>query len=155
MIRNKYEWTTTEIHWFKVWLCIIPRKWSGQEVTFSKWCLFHCLRSHCCHSAGVGLATVVISFVFSTYYMVLIGWALFYLFHSFGSPLPWTSCNSTWNTDTNCSSGILCRNSTASSSASQQFFEWEFPFDFFWCDLFTLLVVYSVPLHVWLANKEQ
>ncbi|XP_075882107.1 sodium- and chloride-dependent GABA transporter 1 isoform X2 [Nelusetta ayraudi] len=56
--------------------------------------------------------------------MVLIGWALYYLFHSFESPLPWTSCNSTWNTDTNCFGGFFPRNGTNSrSSASQQFFD--------------------------------
>lgn len=76
-----------------------------------------------CRSAGVGLATVVISFVFSTYYNVLMTWALYYFFNSFGANLPWTSCNNAWNVVENCSTGF--QNSTHLQSASQQFFEWE------------------------------
>ena len=29
---------------------------------------------------------------------MVIGWALYYLFSSFSSELPWTFCNNTWNT---------------------------------------------------------
>ncbi|XP_033474375.2 sodium- and chloride-dependent GABA transporter 1 isoform X2 [Epinephelus lanceolatus] len=72
--------------------------------------------------AGVGLATVVISFVFSTYYNVLMSWALYYFFNSFESTLPWTSCNNTWNLAENCSSGFP-GNATHLQSASQQFFD--------------------------------
>lgn len=72
--------------------------------------------------AGVGLATVVISFVFSTYYNVLMSWALYYLFHSFGATLPWKSCNNTWNAVGNCSSGFP-GNVSHLQSASQQFFD--------------------------------
>ncbi|XP_030000025.1 sodium- and chloride-dependent GABA transporter 1 isoform X2 [Sphaeramia orbicularis] len=73
--------------------------------------------------AGVGLATVVISFVFSTYYNVLMCWALYYLFNSFEASLPWTSCNNTWNAVENCSSGFP-GNATHLQSASQQFFDY-------------------------------
>ncbi|KAM8885256.1 sodium- and chloride-dependent GABA transporter 1 isoform 2-T4 [Spinachia spinachia] len=72
--------------------------------------------------AGVGLATVVISFVLSTYYNVLMGWALYYFFNSFGATLPWKSCNNTWNEVGNCSSGFP-GNSTHLQSAGQQFFD--------------------------------
>ncbi|XP_073322135.1 sodium- and chloride-dependent GABA transporter 1 isoform X2 [Pagrus major] len=72
--------------------------------------------------AGVGLATVVIAFVFSTYYNVLMSWALYYLLNSFGATLPWTSCNNTWNEVGNCSSGFP-GNNTHLQSASQQFFD--------------------------------
>ncbi|XP_035760935.1 sodium- and chloride-dependent GABA transporter 1 isoform X2 [Neolamprologus brichardi] len=73
--------------------------------------------------AGVGLATVVISFVFCTYYNVLMSWALYYLFNSFGmETLPWKSCNNTWNAVGNCSSGFP-GNDTHLQSASQQFFD--------------------------------
>ncbi|XP_034548039.1 sodium- and chloride-dependent GABA transporter ine [Notolabrus celidotus] len=71
---------------------------------------------------GVGLATVVISFVYSTYYNVLMSWALFYLFNTFGATLPWTTCNNTWNVVANCSSGFP-GNATDLQSASQQFFD--------------------------------
>ncbi len=47
---------------------------------------------------GTGLATVMISFILTTYYNVIIAWALFYLIASMQSELPWDSCNNTWNT---------------------------------------------------------
>ena len=47
---------------------------------------------------GAGVATVVLTFWLATYYNVIIGWAIFYLFSSFADPLPWVSCNNTWNT---------------------------------------------------------
>ncbi|KAG7244077.1 hypothetical protein INR49_006239 [Caranx melampygus] len=82
----------------------------------------HALAKICPLLKGVGLATVVISFVFSTYYNVLMSWALFYLFNSFGATLPWKSCNNTWNVIENCSSGFP-GNTTHLQSASQQFFD--------------------------------
>ena len=30
---------------------------------------------------------------------LFLGWALFYLFNSFRSPLPWTTCGNDWNSD--------------------------------------------------------
>ncbi|KAK7934124.1 hypothetical protein WMY93_005020 [Mugilogobius chulae] len=84
----------------------------------------HAFAKICPLLKGVGLATVVISFVFSTYYNVLMSWALFYLFNSFGSTLPWQSCNETWNVIENCSSGFT-DNVTHLQSASQQFFDYK------------------------------
>ena len=46
---------------------------------------------------GAGVATVVMSFLLSTYYNVIMSWALFYFISSFSSPLPWEHCNNTWN----------------------------------------------------------
>ncbi|XP_010769882.1 sodium- and chloride-dependent betaine transporter-like [Notothenia coriiceps] len=82
----------------------------------------HALARICPLLKGVGLATVFISFVFCTYYNVLMSWALFYLFNSFGATLPWTSCNNTWNVVENCSSGFP-GNTSHLQSASQQFFD--------------------------------
>ncbi|CAG08497.1 unnamed protein product, partial [Tetraodon nigroviridis] len=72
---------------------------------------------------GAGLSSVVISFVFSTYHNVVLCWALFYMFNSFGATLPWKSCNNTWNSAGNCSSGFLSSSNTELQSASQQFFD--------------------------------
>ncbi|XP_030000024.1 sodium- and chloride-dependent GABA transporter ine isoform X1 [Sphaeramia orbicularis] len=83
----------------------------------------HAFAKICPLLKGVGLATVVISFVFSTYYNVLMCWALYYLFNSFEASLPWTSCNNTWNAVENCSSGFP-GNATHLQSASQQFFDY-------------------------------
>ncbi|XP_066300203.1 sodium- and chloride-dependent GABA transporter 1-like isoform X2 [Branchiostoma lanceolatum] len=72
---------------------------------------------------GAGLATVVITFIFSTYYNVIITWALYYLFNSFQEPLPWASCDNPWNTG-NCTTGLnrsLLNND--STSPSNEFFD--------------------------------
>ncbi|XP_048468321.1 sodium- and chloride-dependent GABA transporter 1 [Rhincodon typus] len=71
---------------------------------------------------GVGLATVAISFVMSTYYNLIICWAMYYLIHSFQNPLPWHSCNNTWNIQETCTDSITTNNITV--SASQQFFDY-------------------------------
>ncbi|XP_061105390.1 sodium- and chloride-dependent GABA transporter ine-like [Conger conger] len=71
---------------------------------------------------GVGLAMMAITFILSTYYNVIIAWALYYLFSSFQSPLPWENCNNTWNRP-NCTDHIT--NRSFSSSASQQFFSYK------------------------------
>ncbi|XP_078589306.1 sodium- and chloride-dependent GABA transporter 1-like [Branchiostoma floridae x Branchiostoma japonicum] len=71
---------------------------------------------------GAGLATVMITFLFSTYYNVIITWALYYLFNSFQDPLPWARCDNSWNTE-NCTTGLnrsLLHND--STSPSNEFF---------------------------------
>ncbi|XP_072104042.1 sodium- and chloride-dependent GABA transporter 1 isoform X2 [Mobula birostris] len=83
----------------------------------------HALAKICPLLKGVGVATVVISFLLCTYYNVIITWALYYLFNSFRSTLPWQSCNNTWNVVENCSSGFP-GNATYLKSASQQFFDY-------------------------------
>ncbi|KAL4636122.1 sodium- and chloride-dependent GABA transporter 1-like [Arapaima gigas] len=84
----------------------------------------HTLAKICPLLKGVGLATVVISFILCTYYNVLMTWALYYLFNSFGATLPWQSCNNTWNIMSNCSTGFP-GNTTHLRSASQQFFDYK------------------------------
>ncbi|XP_047195279.1 sodium- and chloride-dependent neutral and basic amino acid transporter B(0+)-like [Hippoglossus stenolepis] len=51
---------------------------------------------------GVGLSVVIGNILMSTYYNVIISYSMYYLFASFQSPLPWSSCFS-W-ADSNCSS---------------------------------------------------
>ncbi|KAM7422304.1 hypothetical protein PAMA_010393 [Pampus argenteus] len=50
---------------------------------------------------GVGFAMVVVNVLVSIYYNVIVAYSLYYLFASFQSPLPWSSCSS-W-ADSNCS----------------------------------------------------
>ncbi|XP_034726230.1 sodium- and chloride-dependent neutral and basic amino acid transporter B(0+) [Etheostoma cragini] len=50
---------------------------------------------------GVGVAMVVVTFIVSVYYNVIIAYSLYYMFASFQSPLPWSSCLS--QADSNCS----------------------------------------------------
>ncbi|KAL4660615.1 sodium- and chloride-dependent GABA transporter ine-like [Arapaima gigas] len=82
----------------------------------------HAMAKLCPLLKGVGLATVAISFIMCTYYIIIITWALYYLFSSFQSPLPWENCNNTWNRP-NCTSSIT--NNSFSSTASQQFFNYK------------------------------
>lgn len=46
---------------------------------------------------GAGLASVVISFLMSTYYSVIIAYAIYYFFTAFKPILPWEECSSLWN----------------------------------------------------------
>lgn len=41
---------------------------------------------------GLGLASVVVCFLVSLYYNVIIAWCVFYFFKSFQNPLPWSTC---------------------------------------------------------------
>ncbi|XP_014324901.2 sodium- and chloride-dependent GABA transporter ine-like [Xiphophorus maculatus] len=82
----------------------------------------HALAIVCPLFKGVGIASVAISFIMCTYYNIVITWALYYLFSSFQAPLPWQSCNNTWNTP-NCTDHAT--NSSHSSTASQEFFRYK------------------------------
>ncbi|XP_067442160.1 sodium- and chloride-dependent neutral and basic amino acid transporter B(0+)-like [Thunnus thynnus] len=68
---------------------------------------------------GVGLGIIMVNALLSIYYNVIIAYSLFYMFASFQSPLPWSSCHS-W-ADSNCGdrpkvycnvSGVLVTNWT-------------------------------------------
>ncbi|CAL8325611.1 unnamed protein product [Merluccius merluccius] len=47
---------------------------------------------------GLGLASMVIVFFCNTYYIMILVWGLYFLLHSFSSPLPWATCGHPWNT---------------------------------------------------------
>ncbi|TNN36354.1 Sodium- and chloride-dependent creatine transporter 1 [Liparis tanakae] len=65
---------------------------------------------------GLGLASMVIVFFCNTYYIMVLVWALYFLLHSFSSPLPWASCGHPWNTP-NCTQDfrLACHNRSATS----------------------------------------
>ncbi|KAG8546643.1 hypothetical protein GDO81_030150 [Engystomops pustulosus] len=75
---------------------------------------------------GIGYASQVIESYLNIYYIVILAWALFYLFSSFTSQLPWANCNNTWNT-VNCVDDIAySENYTASPNATSPVVEfWE------------------------------
>ncbi|XP_068092817.1 sodium-dependent dopamine transporter isoform X1 [Hyperolius riggenbachi] len=54
---------------------------------------------------GVGFTVILISLYVGFFYNVIIAWALYYLFSSFTSELPWVHCNNSWNSP-NCSETI-------------------------------------------------
>ena len=49
---------------------------------------------------GIGYASQMIVTLLNIYYIIVLAWALFYLFSSFTSELPWTTCAHSWNTGT-------------------------------------------------------
>ncbi|XP_041801906.1 sodium- and chloride-dependent neutral and basic amino acid transporter B(0+)-like [Chelmon rostratus] len=72
---------------------------------------------------GVGIAMVMVTAIESIYYNIIVAYSLYYMFASFQSPLPWSSCFS-WS-DSNCSdtpivycnvSGVLVANWTQENS---------------------------------------
>ena len=48
--------------------------------------------------AGVGFAVLVISFLCTVYYNVLIAYVLYYMYESLKSDVPWRHCHNWWNT---------------------------------------------------------
>ena len=47
---------------------------------------------------GIGYASQMIVTLLNIYYIIVLAWALFYLFSSFTIDLPWGSCRHDWNT---------------------------------------------------------
>ncbi|XP_025086985.1 sodium- and chloride-dependent glycine transporter 1-like isoform X2 [Pomacea canaliculata] len=47
---------------------------------------------------GLGYGMVIVSWLISLYYNVVISYVIFYLYASLTSVLPWTSCGNSWNT---------------------------------------------------------
>jgi SNF family Na+-dependent transporter len=41
---------------------------------------------------------VLVSAVVAVYYNVILAWVTHFFFSAMTSPLPWASCNNTWNT---------------------------------------------------------
>jgi len=78
------------------------------------------------NNKGTGIATVVISFFLTTYYIVIISWAMFYIFASFASEVPWSKCNNTWNSK-DCWDGSLnesLKTSNDSRTPSEEFYKY-------------------------------
>uniref|UniRef100_A0A8C1WYL1 Transporter n=1 Tax=Cyprinus carpio TaxID=7962 RepID=A0A8C1WYL1_CYPCA len=57
-----------------------------------------CWRKVCPLFEGIGYATQVIEAHLNVYYVVILAWAIFYLFNCFTTELPWASCGHYWNT---------------------------------------------------------
>lgn len=75
---------------------------------------------------GAGLASVVISFIMSTYYNVIIAYAVYYFFTSFKSEIPWQLCGNRWNTQSCWNSDTQKYNFTRlnnSKTPSEEFYE--------------------------------
>uniref|UniRef100_A0A8C5H6J0 Transporter n=1 Tax=Gouania willdenowi TaxID=441366 RepID=A0A8C5H6J0_GOUWI len=58
-----------------------------------------CWRKVCPLFEGIGYATQVIEAHLNVYYIVILSWAIFYLFNCFTTELPWAGCGHYWNTE--------------------------------------------------------
>lgn len=72
----------------------------------------------------------MVSLFMSTYYNVLIAYALYYFFTSFRSVAPWSDCSNRWNTK-NCWHPLLqltqnISKPNDSQTPSEEFYEYEF-----------------------------
>lgn len=77
---------------------------------------------------GIGYGMLIICFLVSIYYQVILAYTIFYLFSSLSSVLPWANCGHSWNTD-NCTERATDGNSTfnislllAPKPASEEYF---------------------------------
>ena len=88
----------------------------------------HAIGALCPLLKGVGVATVVISFILCTYYNVIITWAIYYLVNSLRAELPWYGCEAQWSSP-NCTVAVnrSTENATAATwggvSPIQDFFD--------------------------------
>lgn len=58
-----------------------------------------CWRKICPLFEGMGYGSQVVVLYSSIYYIIILAWAFLYLFSSFKSELPWSSCRNSWNTE--------------------------------------------------------
>ncbi|EDV20631.1 uncharacterized protein TRIADDRAFT_50950 [Trichoplax adhaerens] len=65
---------------------------------------------------GVGYAMLVCSFGVGIYYNIIIAWCYYFMFASMQDPLPWASCNHTWNTATCRVSVVRCPAANATAA---------------------------------------
>ncbi|XP_019748349.1 sodium- and chloride-dependent GABA transporter 2-like [Hippocampus comes] len=80
-----------------------------------------CWRKLCPLAEGIGYGGELILLYTCMTYMVVLAWTLFYLFSSFKSPLPWSTCDNYWNT-ADCFD-VTTMNHTNGTSAATEFWE--------------------------------
>jgi len=51
-----------------------------------------------CIFIGLGYAICMVSYLCCIYYIVILCWTFYFLFMSFTSTVPWSSCDNDWNT---------------------------------------------------------
>ncbi|XP_066964111.1 uncharacterized protein [Macrobrachium rosenbergii] len=72
---------------------------------------------------GAGVGTVIMSFLLGTYYNVIIAWAIYYLFQSFTSELPWRFCDPAWAVNCFDHYGINISAPNGTKSATEEYFD--------------------------------
>lgn len=83
---------------------------------------------------GLGYGMFIVSSLVGIYYNMIIGWTWFYLFNSFTSELPWSSCDNWWNSEScrrfdskNCTGhdGAMLLNGTCLFQGDRNESEWK------------------------------
>jgi solute carrier family 6 GABA transporter-like protein 1 len=69
---------------------------------------------------GVGYAVVIIAFWLNCYYIIVLAWTLYYVYHSLTKVLPWSTCNNWWNLNS-CRTLSEMRNHTSMMCSSSNF----------------------------------
>lgn len=91
------------------------------ELGVGQWTRFgpvHAIEKLCPLMKGVGIATVVITFILSTYYSVVLTWAMYYFIQSFQDISKLFTCNHIWSSE-NCVSTLnTTKNITFSGNLS-------------------------------------
>lgn len=80
------------IHSFILIMNLLVNSGSNNLVLYSKLTFFLLLLLHFAVAKGAGMASVVVSFIMSTYYSVIIAYAIYYFFSAFRPETPWLDC---------------------------------------------------------------
>ena len=93
----------TRYYW-RLWAMISNEKkdfsllWVCESRVLEYW-IDTCTQNIVFSLVGIGLATLLIDVLLSTYYIVILAWGLYYLYVSLRGVLLWETCGNAWNTD--------------------------------------------------------
>jgi len=109
-----------------LFVCGIPLFYMELAVgQFTRLGPFGAIGSLCPLLKGAGLAAVLLSFFLTTYYNVIIAWAIYYIGYSFSWNLPWKDCSFAGHSE-NCwdstTSNFTASNNSNSVSPSEDFY---------------------------------
>ena len=71
-------------------------------VSFFAFCGPSLHSKHCSLSVsywGIGFAMIMVAFLCTVYYNVIVAWVLYYMYASVREDVPWRNCGNPWNTD--------------------------------------------------------
>ncbi|KAL9952411.1 hypothetical protein ACROYT_G039661 [Oculina patagonica] len=71
--------------------------------------------------SGIGFAMIMVSFLVSIYYNVILAWSIYYLYNSFKTDIPWVGCHHAWNTDKCYELNTTSTTNTTAVSSSKEF----------------------------------
>ena len=90
-IEDYGQWSPVKIKDFSLlWVC---------ESRVLEYWIDTCTENIVFSLVGIGLATLLIDVLLSTYYIVILAWGLYYLYVSLRGVLLWETCGNAWNTD--------------------------------------------------------